>query len=125
MHRWVRYHAPVMVCVDIDDDAGQRVISVVIADEADDGRLARDDGGRPLVYDEHMRLLDPADAASSRAVAEAEDRDWPDPDEWDAGPDALRVPGLYDPVDVDVDDEDVDDDLDPLDLDGRHPAQAL
>ena len=114
-----------MVCVDIDDDAGQRVITVVIADEADDVRLARDDEGRPLVYDEHMRPLDPADATGPRAVTEAEDRDWPDPDEWDAGPDALRVPGLYDPMDVDVDNEDVDDDLDPLDLDSRHPAQAL
>jgi hypothetical protein len=49
------------------------------------------------------------------AVSEAEDREWPHPTDWESGPDALRYPGLYDPVNV-VDEDHDDDDLEPLDL---------
>ncbi len=85
-------------------------------------RLARNHQGQPLVYDEHMELLDPADATAATAVREAEDREWPEPPEWDGGPDALRFPGLYDQVEAGEDDED--EDLDPLDLNSTQPAHA-
>jgi hypothetical protein len=70
-----------------------------------------------------MELLDPADATAQRAVREAEDREWPEPDEWESGPDALRFPGLYDPVELGEEDDE-DEDLDPLDLDDRLAAEA-
>jgi hypothetical protein len=122
VHRWVRYEAPVMVCVAIDDDGAERVVNVVIGEELEDIRLARNAEGQPLIYDEHMELLDPNDHTAQRAAREAEDREWPDPDEWEGGPDALRFPGLYDPVELEDDDED--EDLDPLDLDEAQAAQA-
>jgi hypothetical protein len=119
--RWVRYEAPVMVCVDVDEDGNDRVVNVVVGEEAEDIRLARDADRHPLVYDEHMDRLDPDDATAKRAAREAEDRQWPDADAWEAGPDALRFPGLYDPVELD---EEVEDDLEPLDLDDSQAAQA-
>jgi hypothetical protein len=112
MHRWVRYEAPVMVCVAIDDDGSDRVINVVIGEELEDLHAALGAHGQALVYDEHMELLDPADLTGSRAVRVAEDRNWPKPEDWEGGPDPLRYPGLYDPVD-----EEDDEDLEPLDLD--------
>jgi len=123
MRRWVRYEAPVMVCVAIDDYGAERVVNVVISEEPEDIRLARNAEGQPLIYDEHMELLDPADATAQRAVREAEDREWPEPDEWESGPDALRFPGLYDPVEL-AEEDDEDEDLDPLDLDDRLAAEA-
>ncbi len=120
MHRWVRYEAPVMVCVAIDDDGGHRVVNVVIGEEAEDIRLARDAGGQPLVYDEHMELLDPGDPAAQHAAREAEDRQWPDAETWGNGPDALRFPGLYDPVES-VEDED---DLESPGLDSSQAART-
>jgi hypothetical protein len=88
VHRWVRYEAPVMVCVAIDDYGAERVVNVVIGEELEDIRLARNAEGQPLIYDEHMELLDPNDHTAQRAAREAEDRGWPDPDEWEGGPDA-------------------------------------
>lgn len=59
MRRWVRYEAPVMVCVDIDDDGWQgKVVNVVLATEHDDIPLARDYRGQFLVYDEQMNRVD-------------------------------------------------------------------
>ncbi len=113
MLRWVRYEAPVMVCVALDADGSDRVVNVVVAVEAEDVRLARDADGQPLVYDEHMERLDPDEPTARRAAAEADDRQWPDADTWEHGPDALRFPGLYDPVEPD---DDEDNDLEPLDL---------
>lgn len=117
MHRWIRYEAPVMVCVAIDD-GGHRVVNVVIGQEAEDIRLARDAGGQPLVYDEHMELLDPSDPTAQHAAREAEDRQWPDAETWENGPDALRFPGLYNPV------EPVEDDEDDLESPGLDTFQA-
>lgn len=95
-HRWVRYEAPIMVCVAIDDDGAERVVNVVVAEDDEDIRLARGHDGKALVYDERMELLDPAtDASAQAAMREAEDRDWPGPAEWDGSPDPLRYPGLY------------------------------
>ncbi|MFI5898365.1 hypothetical protein ACIA5D_50660 [Actinoplanes sp. NPDC051513] len=51
------------------------------------------------------------DPTGQRAAREAEDRQWPDADTWDTGPDALRFPGLYDPAEAH---DDEDDDLEPL-----------
>jgi hypothetical protein len=46
MRRWVRCEAPVMVCVDIDEDGYQgKVVNVVLATEHDDIALARDHRG--------------------------------------------------------------------------------
>lgn len=123
MHRWVRYEAPVMVCVAIDDDGAEWVVNVVVGEETEDIRLARGHHGQPLVYDEHMELLDPTDSTARAALREAEDRQWPEPGEWAGGPDALRNSGLYDPVE-EHDDEDDSDDVDPLDLDDAEHAQA-
>jgi hypothetical protein len=122
MSRWVRYETPIMVCVAVDDE-GERVINVVVGEDAEDIRLARNPEGQPLVYDEHMELLDPNDPTAQCAVREAEDRQWPDAVEWEGGPDALRFPGLYDPVELD-EDEDDDEDLDPLHLDDTRAAQT-
>lgn len=96
MRRWVRYQAPVMVCVELDDEDGDRVVAVVLGDEDEDLELMRGPDGAPLVYDENMHLLDPGPEAD-RASREAEDRQWPDHAGWESGPDALRYPGLYDP----------------------------
>lgn len=104
MHRWVRYEAPVMVCVAIDDDGGHRVVNVVIGEEAEEIRLARGPGGQPLVYDEHMELLDPSDPTAQHAVREAQ---WPDAETWENGPDALRFPGLYNLVEPMEDEDDL------------------
>jgi hypothetical protein len=92
MYRWVRYEAPVMVCVAVGND-GEQVTVVVIGEEPGDIRLACSHDGHPLVYDEHMELLGPGDATAQAAIREAEDRDWPDPSEWEGGPDALHHPG--------------------------------
>lgn len=105
MRRWVRYQAPVMVCVEMDDEDGDRVISVVIGDEDDDLQLIRDPTGNALVYDEDMQLLEPGDPTVDRALSEAEDRQWPAPADWECGPDALRYPGLYDPDDEPSDED--------------------
>jgi hypothetical protein len=102
-HRWIRYEAPIMVCVAIDAQ-GERVVNVVLAEDAEDIRLARSHDGQPLVYDERMELLNPNDATAQAALREAEDRDWPGPAEWDGGPDPLRYPGLYEAVDEEDDD---------------------
>jgi len=56
MYRWVRYEAPVMVCVAVGND-GEQVTVVVIGEEPGDIRLACSHDGHPLVYDEHMELL--------------------------------------------------------------------
>lgn len=54
---------------------------------------------------------------STRAITIAEDRDWPDRLDWDEGPDVLRYPDLYDPVN-----DDQDDDLELLELHERDTA---
>lgn len=117
MHRWVRYEAPIMVCVALDD-AGDRVVTVVVGEETEDLVLAHDARGQTLVYDELMNLLETGDSTAARALGEAEDRQWPDPQDWEGGPDALRLPGLYDLIDAEhyADEED---DLDPFDLDSE------
>jgi tetratricopeptide (TPR) repeat protein len=48
-----------------------------------------------------MEPLEPNDPTAQRAASEAEDREWPDADTGEGDPDALRFPGLYDPVDLD------------------------
>lgn len=120
--RWVRYEAPVMVCVDIDDDIEHAEITkVVIGIEPDDIHLARDYHGQFLVYDENMEPThSDTDSDTSRALNTAEDRtSWPATDhlDWEEGPDPLRFPGLYDDGDTDDQDEDEDEDLEPLDQD--------
>ena len=78
MRRWVRYEAPIMVCVDLDETgATGKVVTVVIGDEAEDISLARDDRGHFLVYDEGMQRV-PADRTEDTAVKLAEHREWPD-----------------------------------------------
>jgi hypothetical protein len=96
MRRWVRYQAPLMVCVELDDEDGDRVVTVVLGEEDEDLELMRGADGAPMVYDENMQLLE-AGPDADRATREAEDRQWPEPVAWENGPDALRYPGLYDP----------------------------
>lgn len=123
MRRWVRYEAPVMVCVDIDEDGYTgKVVNVVLATEHDDISLARDYRGQFLVYDETMHRIDSDNDGSetgTRAVTIADRRDeWPPADDWEQGPDALRYPGLYD-NDEPADDGD-EDDLEPSEEEEDH-----
>lgn len=117
MRRWVRYEAPVMVCVDFDPDASTgKVVTVVLGDDFGDIHLARDHTGHFLVYDEHMNRTQVDEPAEGRAITIAEHREWPERLDWEEGPDALRYPGLYDADEDQDDDEGEDDDLEPLDL---------
>jgi hypothetical protein len=110
MRRWVRYEAPIMVCVELGDDGYTgKVVNVVLGDEPDDLHLARDFRGHFLIYDETMERVSVDERPATRAVTIAENREWPDRLDWDEGPDVLRYPDLYDPVEPD-------DDLEPLDL---------
>ncbi|QNE17360.1 hypothetical protein F1D05_04785 [Kribbella qitaiheensis] len=120
MYRWVRYEAPVMVCVTTDEHGEHHVVNVIVGDEHLDLRLARDDQGTPLVYDEQMERLTDQDSILMAAVSEAEDRQWPQPTDWESGPDALRYPGLYDPIEND-DQDNLDVDLEPVDF--EQPAR--
>jgi hypothetical protein len=53
MRRWVRYEAPIMVCVDFDNDSHNgKVVDVVLATDQEDIALARDYRGQFLVYDQ-------------------------------------------------------------------------
>jgi hypothetical protein len=105
-----------MVCVEFDDDSHNgNVVDVVLATDHDDIALARDYRGQFLVYDQTMKRIEDNDP---RPVTIADHREWPQPDDWEQGPDALRFPGLYDVDDVDPDDEA--DDLELLDEDEEH-----
>ena len=134
--RWVRYEAPVMVLVDVDDDTERTEITrVVVGIEPEDVHLARDHRGHFLVYDERMERLNTdvagsGDWAAAEAIRTAEDRTaWPaaDSPDWEEGPDALRYPELYAEPDEYGDAEDDDpEDLAPLNLDEDKPtAQAV
>lgn len=111
-----------MVCVEIDE-AGYdgNVVNVVLGNEHDDIALARDHRGHFLVYDDAMQRIETGDQTEGRAITIAEHRDWPTQLDWEEGPDALRYPFLYEPVDpADAEDEN---DLEPLDIQERDPAQ--
>ncbi|TMR19406.1 hypothetical protein ETD86_19750 [Nonomuraea turkmeniaca] len=117
MHRWVRYEAPIMVRVDIDDHTEHTAVDkVVVCIDPDDIHLARDYRGQSLVYDENMEPVhSDTDHPARTALHVAEDRaGWPAADslDWEDGPDPLRFPDLYD----DEDAQDDEDDLEPLDL---------
>jgi hypothetical protein len=103
--RWVRYQLPVMVLVDISEtEEHEQVTKVVLGIEADDLHLDRDLDGHFLIYDENMERVS-ADEHSSRQALQAADRSqWPDRQEWEEGPDALRDRWLYEDGDVDQDD---------------------
>jgi hypothetical protein len=122
MRRWVRYEAPIMVCVEIDE-AGYdgEVVNVVLGNEHDDIALARDHRGHFLVYDEAMQRVETDVPAELRAITVAEHRDWPTQLDWEEGLDTLRYPFLYEPVDLD--DAEDEDDLEPLDIQEHDPAQ--
>src|SRR5262245_27853030 len=81
-----------MVRVALDDDGNDRVVNVLVGEEAEDIRLTHNVDGQPLVCDEHMDRLDPDNPTAQRAAHEAGDRQWPDADTWEGGPDALRFP---------------------------------
>jgi hypothetical protein len=119
MRRWVRYEAPIMVCVDVDEHAQDgRIVGVVLGDEHDDIALARDNRGHLLVYDDAMNRLDTEGPAETKAIAVAEYRgEWPARIAWEEGPDALRYPGLYEPIPDANDDE-----LDLRCIDEHDPA---
>ena len=126
MHRWVRYEAPIMVRVEIDDETDHvEVNKVVVCIDPEDIHLARDYRGQFLVYDEQMEPMHgDTDPLTHTAINVAEDRaGWPATDDlnWEEGPDPLRFPDLYDDPDPDQDDEE--DDLEPLDLTGS-PART-
>jgi hypothetical protein len=122
MRRWVRYEAPIMVCVDLDDNGHGDVVAVVIGDDHEDITLARDHSGHFLLYDETMERVDTDEPAECRALTIAEHREWPARLTWEEGPDALRYPGLYDPVAEDDADED-DNEFDLLDLEQPEPER--
>jgi hypothetical protein len=97
MHMWVRYEAPIMVRVEIDDDTeNTEVTKVVVCIDPDDIHLARDHRGQFLVYNEHMEPMhDDTDPATNHTIHAAEDRTrWPADDDpnWEEGADPLRFP---------------------------------
>jgi hypothetical protein len=61
-----------------------------------------------------MQRVETDEPAELRAITVAEHRDWPTQLDWEEGPDALRYPFLYEPVDLD--DAEDEDDLEPLDI---------
>ena len=124
MRRWVRYEAPIMVCVELGEDGYTgKVVNVVLATDNDDIGLARDHRGQFLVYDDTMnRITNDGHESDTRAISIADHREWPTPDDWEQGPDALRYPGLYD-IDDDPDDKDDTDDLEPFDHDEHNTAR--
>jgi len=95
MRMWIRYEAPIMVCVDLNEDGyvGQ-VVTVVLGNDHEDVHLARGDRGQFLVYDENMRHTHIVEATEARAITIAEHRKWPGRDDWEEGHDALRYPFL-------------------------------
>jgi hypothetical protein len=107
--RWVRFEMPVMVCVEVDElceDA--RVLNVVVGSEEQDISLARDSKHAVLVYDESMERVAADEPIAAEAISVADERVWPELDDWEFGPDAFRDPWLY------ADDEVEDDEgLDP------------
>lgn len=112
MRRWVRYEVPMVVYVEFDENSHTgKVLNAVLATDHEDIALARDYRGQFLVYDKIMNRIEDND---SRAVTIADHRDWPQPDDWEQGPDALRYPGLFD---INEDDPDDNEDLEPLDED--------
>src|ERR1039457_7210020 len=117
MRRWVRYEAPIMVCVEFDEDSyNGKVVNVVLATDHEDIALARAYRGQVLVYDQTMNRIEDNDP---RPVTIPDHRQWPQPDDWEQGPDALRFPGLYD-IDEDDPADDEADDLEPFDEDEEH-----
>lgn len=94
--RWVRFEMPVMVCVEVDEHVEDaRVLTVVVGAEEQDITLACDGERAVLVYDESMERVAASDPIAAEAISVAEDRTWPDLDDWEFGPDALRDPWLY------------------------------
>jgi hypothetical protein len=122
MRRWVRYEAPIMVCVELGEDGHTgKVINVVLATDHEDIGLARDYRGQYLVYDDTMNpLQNDGHETDTAAITLAEHREWPNPHDWEQGPDALRYPGLYD-IDDDPDNVDHDENAGNLDNVGRQP----
>lgn len=115
MRRWVRYEAPVMVCVETDKDGDEHVRVVAVCDVRERIPLARDHRGHFQVYAEQQaedgfgpELVPIADDSADRAVAMAENLPWPDPLSWEHGPDALEDPGCYVDEADDSDDDDED-----------------
>jgi hypothetical protein len=106
--RWVRFQMPVMVCVEVDElSQDARVRNVVVGSEQRDISLARDSTHVVLVYDESMRRLAPDEPIAAEAISVADERAWPELDDWEFGPDAFRDPWLY-TDDDDGDGEDLD-----------------
>jgi hypothetical protein len=84
MRRWVRYEAPIMVCVKFDEDSHNgKVVNVVLASDHEDIALARDYRGQFLVYDQTMNRIEDNDP---RPITIADHREWPQPDDWEQGP---------------------------------------
>lgn len=114
--RWVRYDAPLLVRVEVDDERGaEQITRVVLATGEDDPdesavdgiELARDERGAACVFDGDRdgRLPRAVDAWAQKAVRCAEHRhEWPPACDWDLGPDPRTMPGLYDESRFDDDD---------------------
>ena len=96
MRRWVRYEAPVMVCVEIDETGGG-VVNVVLGNEHDDIALARDHRGHFLVYDENMDRVETDEPTEGRALTIAEHREWPAQLDWEEGPTRCATPSSTNP----------------------------
>ena len=69
MRRWVRYEAPIMVCIDLDETGYTgTVVNVVLGTDPDDVALARDYRGQFLVYDEAVQQIETDEETEGRAI---------------------------------------------------------
>jgi hypothetical protein len=71
----VRYQAPIMVCIDLDETGHiGTVVNVVLGTDHDDVALARDYRGQFLVYDEAMQRIETDEETEGHAIKIAEHR---------------------------------------------------
>lgn len=107
MRKWVQYYASVFAQVSASPDGSSATVTrVILATEAADIRLARDENGRPMIYN-----FDFTPAGNSEPASRVEDFDivsvaenrfrWPEgrlvalSRSWDVGPDPRLDPEYY------------------------------
>jgi hypothetical protein len=96
MKRWVRFHLPVMVLVDVSDTVeDERILQIVGCTE--EVRPAEDLDGQLLMYDTEMQHVAAGSSANQPCLSAARHLSWPPASDWEFAEDPLKVPYLYDP----------------------------
>jgi hypothetical protein len=112
MKRWVRFHLPVMVLVDVSDSVeNERILQIVGCTE--EVRPAEDLDGQVLMYDTEMKRVAGEAAGNQPCLSAAQHLPWPPASDWEFAEDPLKVSFLYDPsYDAFADPADLPDDQD-------------